>query len=167
VAQQTEALKGRHTTEMDEQTVELVMVRYRTAMAKAAAWGAAPSAELPFPPETIKEAVVAWAEDLNRKGELDEEAVNVLALCYRSLARFLSGEEAEFAVPAFRKYRHLTAEQIKEDPAAPQDLPRLEGISEQMIADARKLEAEFLAFLRELNPKALAKAKQRRGRQVS
>ncbi len=151
---------------MDEHTIELVMVRYRTAMAKAAAWGAAPASELPFPVETIKEAIQAWAEDLNRKGELNTEAVNVLSLAYRSLARFFPEEEAEFAVPAFRKYRHMTAEQIKEDPAAQEDLPRLERISERMIAAARELEREFLAFLKEVNPKAVAEAKQSRRRQV-
>ena len=152
---------------MDMVVVERVMTRYRTAMAKAAAWGAAPASELPFPPETVREAITSWAEDLNRKGELDTEAVNVLSLAYRSLARFLPAEEAEFAVPAFRKYRHLSAEEIEQDPAAKDDLPRLEVISDRMIAEARALEGEFLAFLSQLNPKAVADARQRRHRMVS
>lgn len=152
---------------MDMQAVERVMIPYRTAMAKAAAWTAAPASELPFRPETIKEAVKSWAEDLNGKGELDVKAVEVLALCYRSLARFLPQEEAEWAVPAFRKYRHMHGDQIKEDPAAAEELPKLEAISERIIAEATALEKEFLDFLRVLNPEAVAQARQQRKRMVS
>ena len=136
---------------MDFRTVERVMVPYRTAMAKAAAWGAASAAELPFPPEIIKEAIRAWAEDLSQKGQLDEKAIGVLSLCYRSLARFLEEDEAEFAVPAFRKYRHMSAEEIQNDPESAEDIPRLEEISERMIEDAQALEDEFLAFIEEMN----------------
>ncbi len=123
------------------------MTLYRSAMAKAAAWTAASVAELPFPAEIIKEAIRSWAEDLRAKGELDENAVAVLSLCYRTLARFLEEEEADWAVPAFRKYRNLAADEIIADPESKDDLPRLEAISEKIIADAKVLEDEFRAFI--------------------
>jgi len=151
---------------MEFDTVEKVMNLYRTAMAKAAAWTAAPESELPFPPETIKEAIKAWAEDLHQRDELDTEAVEVLSLAYRSLARFLSEEDAAFALPAFRKFRYTPVEQLLDDPVALEERPRLEAISERIVIEAHSLEEEFFVFLNELNPEAVEKTKQQRKRLV-